>query len=272
VAALEVHMKRLNTALTAGLLLVAIPAMAQVTFYERDDFRGKAFSISRGQADLGRTGFNNRASSAIVEGGRWEVCEDKGYRGNCVILREGSYDSLSRMGVNNQISSARRAGGRDRAEWKSPEPMDRPAYQYRRRPSERVYEAEVTSVRAVMGRSEDRCWIEREEAERRGKPNIAGGVIGGVIGGILGHQIGGGTGQDIATAGGAVAGAAVGANVGRNRGTDRDVRRCETVRNESPDYWDVTYRFRDRVHHVQMSSPPGRTVLVNREGEPREQG
>jgi uncharacterized protein YcfJ len=174
------------------------------------------------------------------------------------------------MGVNNRISSARRAGGRERADWVNPEPMGQPAYAYRRRPSERLYEAQVTSVRAVVDRPESRCWMEREEAERRDRPNIAGGVIGGVIGGILGHQIGSGNGKDIATAGGAVAGVAVGANVGRNRGVDRDVRRCETVQSGSPDYWDVTYEFRNRQHHVQMSSPPGRTLEVNRDGEPRD--
>ena len=256
--------------LTALLLAPAVSALAQVTFYEREDFRGQAFSISRQHADFSRTGFNNRASSVIVDRGRWEVCEDVDYGGDCVVLREGSYDSLSRMGVNNRISSARRVGARERADWQTPDPMDGVPYAYRRRPSERVYEAPVTSVRAVMGRPESRCWVERGEVERRDRPNIAGGVIGGVIGGILGHQIGDGTGQDIATAGGAVAGAAIGANVGRDRVDGRDVRRCESVQDGAPEYWDVTYEFRNREHRVQMSSPPGRTVLVNRQGEPRE--
>jgi uncharacterized protein YcfJ len=265
-------MKKSNRALMCALaLLPAVPALAQVTFYENEDFHGRAFSISRQQSDFARTGINNRASSVVVDGGRWEVCEDPGYRGNCVMLREGSYDSLKRMGVNNRISSARRVGGRQRADWQSPEPMSGAAYEYRRRPSERTYEARVTSVRAVMGRSENRCWMEREEAERRGKPSVAGGLIGGVIGGILGHQIGGGTGKDIATAGGAVAGAVVGANAGRSRTGDRDVRRCETVESsEPPEYWDVGYEFRDAQHNVQMSAPPGRTILVNRDGVPRE--
>jgi uncharacterized protein YcfJ len=265
-------MKQANRALLCAFaMLPAFPALAQVTFYESEDFHGRAFSIARAQTDFDRTGFNDRASSVIVEGGRWEVCEDPGYRGSCVMLREGSYDSLKRLGVNNRISSARRVGGRERADWQSPEPMADAPYEYRRRPSERTYEAQVTSARAVMGRTENHCWIEREDAERRGKPSIAGGVIGGVIGGILGHQIGGGTGQDIATAGGAVAGAAVGANAGRSRVADRNVRRCETVdSSEPPDYWDVTYRFRDTEHSVQMSAPPGRTIKVNRDGEPRE--
>jgi hypothetical protein len=35
------------------------------------------------------------------------------------------------------------------------------------------------------------------------------------------------------------------------------------------DYWDVTYNFRGYEHRVQTTSPPGTTVLVNEQGEPR---
>jgi hypothetical protein len=48
------------------------------------------------------------------------------------------------------------------------------------------------------------------------------------------------------------------------------VRRCEingvpaSVR-----YWDVTYDFRGRHYHVRMATAPGRTIRVNRRGDPR---
>ena len=93
-----------------------------------------------------------------------------------------------------------------------------------------------------------------------------------MIGGILGHQIGGGRGRDVATAGGAVAGAAIGANAGRGGGQvyAQDVQRCATVQGQGrPEYWDVTYNFRGLEHRVQMSAPPGRTITVNGNGEPR---
>ena len=100
---------------------------------------------------------------------------------------------------------------------------------------------------------------------------MPGAIIGGVLGGILGHQIGGGTGKDIATVGGVVGGAAVGANVGRNNPSvsTRDVRRCENAPSGPPQFWDVTYRFEGVDHRVQMTSPPGQTIAVNRNGEPR---
>jgi len=147
---------------------------------------------------------------------------------------------------------------------------------YRRRNQERLYEADVTSVRAVVGpNSGQRCWIEREEVVQQPQRNIPGAIAGAVIGGILGHQIGNGSGRDIATVGGAVAGAAVGSNVGRNgygnQPQTQEVQRCTPTanRNGQPDYWDVTYTFRGVGHRVQMTSQPGRTILVNGNGEPR---
>lgn len=128
-------------------------------------------------------------------------------------------------------------------------------------------EARVTSVRAVVGPPEQRCWIERREFT--GNPNVPGAIAGAVIGGILGHQIGGGRGQDIATAGGAVAGAAIGSNVGGGV-YGQDVERCTQVSGyDRPDYWDVTYAFRGKEHRVQLSAPPGPTITVNSDGEPR---
>jgi uncharacterized protein YcfJ len=74
----------------------------------------------------------------------------------------------------------------------------------------------------------------------------------------------------VATGIGAVGGAAVGANVGRGGGYTQDVQRCENVPSGSaPDYWDVTYEFRGVEHHAQLGSPPGRTITVNENGEPR---
>jgi uncharacterized protein YcfJ len=49
----------------------------------------------------------------------------------------------------------------------------------------------------------------------------------------------------------------------------QDVQRCRDVSSGRPEYWDVTYRFNGQEHTVQMSAPPGRTILVNRDGEPR---
>ena len=146
---------------------------------------------------------------------------------------------------------------------------------FRRRGGGRLYQGKVLDARAVLGAAERRGWGERGEVTQgqRGGPNVPGAVAGAVIGGILGHQIGAGFGKDVATAGGVLGGAAVGANIGRGETvTTRgpDVQRCtDGPRQSRPDYWDVTYRFRGIQHRMQMGSEPGRTITVNREGEPR---
>ncbi|HPU50652.1 MAG TPA: beta/gamma crystallin-related protein [Burkholderiaceae bacterium] len=273
----------LKQALAAATLTLSAHAMADITFYGREGFEGRTFSVDRPVGNFKRFGFNDRASSVIVRaerGERWEVCEEPRFNGRCVVLRAGGYPSLASMGLNNQISSVRPIGRNlavDDNRYANP-PL--PVYDARRRANERLFEARVTSVRAIVGNPEQRCWVEREEIATAGGggslggANVPGALLGAVIGGVLGHQIGGGRGQDLATAGGAVAGAALGGNVNRGGSpslpTSRDVRRCSNVStNDRPEYWDVTYEFRGEVHRIQTTTPPGPTIMVNRLGEPR---
>lgn len=264
-----------KTAIAATLLALAGHAAAQVTFYQGEGYRGRAFTTATGVGDFGRNGFNDRASSVVVDHGRWEVCEDARFRGRCVVLRPGSYESLASLGLDNRISSVRPVENGRRYAHEAPLPAAAPNYEYRRRANERVFEAPVTSVRAVVGTPTERCWVERQQVSQpvRSQPNVGGAIVGGLVGGILGHQVGGGTGKDIATAGGAVAGAVIGSNVGRSDGGTSyggDVRRCETTPSATPAYWDVTYRYRGLDHRAQMSAAPGATIAVNGNGEPRQ--
>ena len=265
---------KLKAALGLATSVLATQAAAQITFYEHDGYRGRAFTTGQEVRNFANQGFNDRASSVVVDRGRWEVCTDARFNGTCVVLRRGSYDSLRGLGLNDQISSVRPVN-RARYDNEAPEPQAQPAYEYRQRANERVYEATVTSARAVVGEPEQRCWVERQQfnEERRGDTNVGGAVIGALIGGVLGHQVGGGRGKDVATAGGAVAGAVIGGNAGRGSSGatyDRDVERCRTVSSGTPAYWDVTYDYRGIEHRVQMSAAPGRTIAVNSNGEPRQ--
>ncbi len=265
---------KLTTLAGTALLILATQAAAQVTFYRGEGFHGPAFTASGQIANFDQTGFNDRASSAIVERGRWEVCENAGFGGRCAVLRPGNYPSLAPMGLNNRISSVRpvKHGARYAAEVPPPPPA--PVYEYRQRPNEHLFEVPVADVRAIVGPPEQRCWVERQQvvSPPQGQPNVPGAIIGGILGGVLGHQVGGGRGQDVATGVGAVAGAAIGSNVGRGPGTvySQDVQRCAAVPNSArPDYWDVTYYFKGVAHRVQMTAPPGPTIWVNGNGEPR---
>lgn len=267
---------RLKSLVAALALLGAGHAAAQATLYEHDGFGGRSLRVVNEVPNLERTGFNDRASSMVIERGRWEVCNDDRFGGRCVVLGEGEYRSLGEIGLDDRVSSLRQINSKAynynaRGVYVAGNP------DYRRRSSERTYEAQVTSVRAVVGPPEQRCWVEQEQVVQQGgygggNVNVPGAIAGAVIGGILGHQIGSGRGQDIATAGGAVGGAALGANIGRDGGQQvvtRDVQRCTNVSNGQPEYWDVTYNYRGMEHRVQMTAPPGPTILVNREGLPR---
>jgi uncharacterized protein YcfJ len=250
-----------------------LPLPAQVTFYEREGFQGRSFVANKQVANLQRFGFNDRASSAEVLGDRWEVCEDIRFRGRCVVLRPGRYPSLSAMGLNDRVSSVRVVSSSARIDDSRYAPAPVAAYDHRRRRNERLYEANVTSVRAVVATPEQRCWVEQEQIpQERSGVNVPGAIVGAIIGGVLGHQVGGGSGRDIATGVGAIGGGVVGANVGRGAQTaqTKDVQRCASVPSQArPDYWDVTYNFRGQDHRMQVTAPPGPTITVNEQGEPR---
>jgi uncharacterized protein YcfJ len=246
--------------------------IAQITFYEHEGYQGRSYTTAREVGNLDRFGFNDRASSVVVLGDRWEVCEAPRFNGRCVVLRPGRYPSLAALGLDERISSVRDVSRNARIDDNRYAPAPAAAYDNRRRNDEQLYQANVTSVRAVVGTPAQRCWVEQEQVpQESGKLNVPGAIFGAVIGGVLGHQVGNGRGNDIATVGGAVAGGAVGANVGRGQQTEtKDVQRCENVSGQArPDYWDVTYNFRGQEHRVQMTARPGPTVTVNERGEPR---
>ena len=225
------------------------PMPGQITFFEHDGFQGRAMTAENDVPNFVPFGFNDRASSVVVLGERWEACEHVNYGGRCVILRPGRYPSLSAMGLNDTLSSVRMVHPAARFDDARYAPQPVPAYDWRRRHGERLYDVEVRAAHAVYATPQQHCWVEREQVvqDQRRDPNVGGAIVGGVLGGILGHQIGGGTGRDIATVGGAVAGAAIGANAGRDNPTvsTRNVQRCA----ETP--------------------ARGQTVTVNESGEPR---
>ena len=260
-----------SAALVAALAFSS-QAYSQVVFYQGDNYSGRSFSTQRQVPNFNQYGFNDRASSVVVLSERWEVCEAARFGGRCIVLRQGRYPSLAALGLNDRISSARTVNARARYDDSRYAPNPQPVYDNRRRGRERLYQANVTSARAVMRRDSQRCWVERQQVDGRRTGNVGGAVVGAVLGGILGHQIGGGRGKDIATVGGAVAGGAIGYNTNRGREDDysREVERCTSDSDSgTPDYWDVTYNYRGQEHRVQTTYEPGRTISVNNKGEPR---
>jgi hypothetical protein len=115
-------------ALAAGLVALALPASAEhrgsgdawrggdyqgrqgaAVLYSNAGFRGEAVRIDGAVPSLGRIGFNDRASSIVINRGVWEVCVDANFRGRCEII-DTSTGHLNAYRLNDNISSLRPAG------------------------------------------------------------------------------------------------------------------------------------------------------------------
>ncbi len=246
---------------------VAPPPSGDIVFYEHPGFHGRGLGTSGEIDNFMRFGFNDRASSVVVFEGRWEVCEDRDFGGHCMILRPGRYPDLRDMGLNDRISSVRRVHremqyGDDRYA-----PPPQPAYDWRHRPQEYVEAVPIESVHVVYAAPQQQCWVEQSAAPANAR--TGGAIAGGLIGGILGHQIGDNGHREGATAGGAIAGAVIGSQLARGAEQPQAVTRCTSVPSQAPDHYDVSYWYHGVRHHVQTTQPPGPSILVNGDGEPR---
>lgn len=85
-----------------------------ITFYEGENFRGRAVTVFGEENNLNDLSFNDRARSARTNGA-FVVCEDADFRGRCERIA-GAISDLGRIGLTGRISSARDArfgGGYD---------------------------------------------------------------------------------------------------------------------------------------------------------------
>lgn len=67
-------------------MLVATQVAAQITFYEREGFDGRSYSTEQQVRSFDHSGFDERASSAVVLRDQWEICDTADFRGRCIIL------------------------------------------------------------------------------------------------------------------------------------------------------------------------------------------
>ena len=69
-------------------------------------------------ADIGSTGFTNRAQSAQVVG-TWRLCTGGGYRNRCQVV-SGNVRDLTAFGLSGQVGSAQRVAGGASADARAP--------------------------------------------------------------------------------------------------------------------------------------------------------
>jgi Beta/Gamma crystallin. len=125
----------LKALLVAAGLVFAGQAAADIRLYQDDGFAGREWTADHPIDDFANSGFNDKASSAEVRGGPWQVCTDANFQGRCVVLRPGNYPSLGALGLNDRISSVRPVDRYGRGE-------AREYYGERERYSDRPYEGE----------------------------------------------------------------------------------------------------------------------------------
>ena len=101
----------LSCVVLLGLLAFAGLAPAQVTFWDAPGYAGRTFTADRTVSNFADVGYNDRASSAVIRGGSWQLCSDAYFRGRCVTLGQGEYPDLGAMGLGYAISSARAMSG-----------------------------------------------------------------------------------------------------------------------------------------------------------------
>ena len=77
---------KLRTMVGVAAIGLAAQAGAQITFYEGDGFHGRTFTVDNVVPNFQPLGFNDRARSAIVDSGTWQVCEHADFQGRCVIV------------------------------------------------------------------------------------------------------------------------------------------------------------------------------------------
>jgi hypothetical protein len=88
----------------------AEPMASQVTLFADTNFQGTSLVITEAVADLSQLGFNDKASSAIVEGETWTFYLDVNYQGMRADLSPGRYEDLGLKALNDSLSSLRSTG------------------------------------------------------------------------------------------------------------------------------------------------------------------
>lgn len=147
-------MKR-TTLVAAVAALVAGAAQAgdtEVIIYKQPNFRGQSHVVNGEVANL-EGGFAHNASSLVVKGGYWEVCDQDHFKGNCHVLESGQYPRLD-SNLNERIVSIRYLGNDQKF-------------------AKRVYREEIREAR----RDERRQYRERVSAgaiDLYGRPNFRG--------------------------------------------------------------------------------------------------
>ena len=81
----------------------------EVSLFEGSGFGGRQVTFRGPAASVSNIGFNDRTSSMVVRSGRWEVCSDDNFKGDCAVFEPGQYANIDGR-FNKRVSSLREIG------------------------------------------------------------------------------------------------------------------------------------------------------------------
>lgn len=96
-------------ALASSLLVAGAAQAAEMMLFKHPNFEGRQVTLRGYTPNLASIGFQDQASSIVINSGRWEVCSQPDFKGDCVTLNRGEYPTLD-VRLNHRIESAREVG------------------------------------------------------------------------------------------------------------------------------------------------------------------
>jgi hypothetical protein len=100
-------MKANRTCVAAVLLGAGLAAgAAEMRVYKQPNFSGEGLALRGAATNLADAHFQDQISSIEVLGGRWQLCTQPDFKGDCVVIGPGDYPSLEQV-LNHRIESIR---------------------------------------------------------------------------------------------------------------------------------------------------------------------
>jgi hypothetical protein len=95
-----------RTLFVAGIALAGAAQAAEITIYRQPNFAGGEQTFNRDYTSLQGSGIYDQSKSVVVRSGRWQVCSQPDFQGDCQVLERGQYASLPQQ-LNGRIESMR---------------------------------------------------------------------------------------------------------------------------------------------------------------------
>ena len=95
-----------RTLFAAGIALAGAAQAAEITIYKQPNFAGGEQTFNRDYTSLQGSGIYDQSKSVVVRSGRWQVCSQPNFQGDCQVLERGQYASLPQQ-LNGRIESMR---------------------------------------------------------------------------------------------------------------------------------------------------------------------